>query len=67
MDFFFLFQLPHSMWSSWARDQIHATVAAYTRVEATPDPLIHCAGPDFNLHPDAAETLPTPLRHSGNF
>ena len=35
--FFFLFWQPRGIWSSWARDQIPATVAAYTAAVAMPD------------------------------
>ena len=40
---FFFFWPPHGTWSSWARDQIQATVATYTTAMATADPLTHCA------------------------
>ena len=33
----FLFWSPHSIWSSWTRDQIQATVATYAAA-AMPDP-----------------------------
>ena len=39
---FFLFWLPHSIWSSQARDQIQATAVTYARDAATPDLLTHC-------------------------
>ena len=42
---FFHFWPPSGMWSSWARDQIRATVATYAAAAAMPDPLTHCAGP----------------------
>ena len=37
------------MWSSWARDQIQATVVAYTAAVAGLGPLTHCAGPGIEL------------------
>ena len=43
--FFFFFNhfwLPRSIWSSWARDQIQATVVAYATAAAIPNPLTHC-------------------------
>ena len=30
---------------------------------AAPDPLIHCAGLGWKLHPGSAETLQIPLHH----
>ena len=41
--FFFLFCLPHSIWSSWARDHIWATVASYATAVATTRSLTHWA------------------------
>ena len=41
---FLLGVLPHSVWSSWARDQIQTTVVTYTTATAMTDPLTHCAG-----------------------
>ena len=41
--FFLLFWLPHGIWNSQARDQICATVVAYTTARAKPDPLTRCA------------------------
>ena len=43
--FFFLFWLPHSIWSSQARDQIQVTAGTYTTAAASLDPLTHCAQP----------------------
>ena len=37
--------IPHSIWSSWARDQIWGTVVTYLAAAAVLDPLTHCAGP----------------------
>ena len=34
----FLFWPPHSIWSSWARDHIWATVVTYASAMAMPDP-----------------------------
>ena len=48
----------------WARDQIWATVSAYTAAAATPDALTHCAGQGLNLHPGVAETPLILLSHS---
>ena len=62
--FFFLFWPPWGMWSSPARDQIWATFVTYAAASATPDPLTHCAGKGWNLHPAAAE-LQISLYHSG--
>ena len=36
--FFFLFWLPHGIWNSWARDQIHATAVTYATGAAMPEP-----------------------------
>ena len=62
------FWLPLGLWSSWARIQISAAVAA--QAAATPDPLTHCARPQgSNLCPGAAETLQhsrNSLQHSRN-
>ena len=33
------------IWSSRARDQIHAAASSYTTAQATLDPLTHCARP----------------------
>ena len=46
--FFFFFWPPHSIWSSWARDQIQAAAAA----TLDPDPTV--LGQEWNLHPGAA-------------
>ena len=44
--FVFVFLPPHSIWSSWARDQIQVTVVVHTTaVAGMLDPLTHCAGP----------------------
>ena len=42
--FCFLFWLPSGIWSSQARDQTWARVAAYAAAAAMPDSLTHCAG-----------------------
>ena len=42
---FFLFWQPHGMWSSWARDQIWASVVTYAAALATRDSLTHGSGP----------------------
>ena len=47
--FFFHFWLPHGIWSSWARDQIWATVTTYATALATIDPLTHYAKQGLNL------------------
>ena len=36
--FFFLFWLPHGIWSSQARDLIQATVTTFAAVVLMPDP-----------------------------
>ena len=36
---------PCGIWSSWARDQILATVVTYTAAAAMQDPLTHSAVP----------------------
>ena len=41
--FFSLFWLPHSIWTSQAKEQIRATGTTYAAAAATPDLLIHCA------------------------
>ena len=40
---YFLFGLPHCIWSSGARDQIRATIVTCVAAVAVPDPLTHCA------------------------
>ena len=60
---FFLFWLPHGIWSSRARDQIRATVATYAEAVTTADPLIHVPGQGLNLCPDTSEIL---FHHSRN-
>ena len=40
---FFLLWLPHSIWSSWARDQIWAAIVTCDTAAAMLDPLIYCA------------------------
>ena len=46
--YFFLFRPPHGIWSSWARDQIQATVVTYTAAIAMPDiyPTMWCQARD---------------------
>ena len=41
----FLFWPPHSIWSSWARNQIRAAVVTYAAAAAVPNLFTHCAGP----------------------
>ena len=41
--FFFLFWLPSGIWSSWARDQIPATVVTYHRKCGNTRSLTRCA------------------------
>ena len=43
--FFFFFGHPPITYSSWARDQIHASVATYAAAVAMADPLTQCAEP----------------------
>ena len=61
----FLFWPPHSIWSSWTRDQIQATVATYAAA-AMPDPSPTVWGWGSNLRPTPPETPPIPLSCSGN-
>ena len=56
--YYFLFWPLCSMWSSWARDQIHTAFVTCPKAAATLDPLTHCAGLGLNLSPGAAEMLP---------
>ena len=44
---FFSFLAPCGIWSSWARDQIQATVVTYVIPAAVLDPLTHWAGPEI--------------------
>ena len=69
--FLFLFCLnfwpPHGIQSSWARDQIWASVETYATAPTMLSLLTHCAGPALNLHPRAPEIPGTLLHHRGNF
>lgn len=47
---FFFFQLPCSIWSSQARDQIQTAVATCSAAVAVLGPLTHCAG--LGIHPE---------------
>ena len=71
--FFFLrFWPPQGIWSSWARNQIQATVmpqaTVVTQAEtvAMLDPWPTVPGWGSNLHPCAPEMLLGPLHHSRN-
>lgn len=66
LSFFFLFWLPHSIWSSWARDQIRAEAVTYTTAVAMPDPLTHFARPGIELCTNIPEMLQILLCFSGN-
>ena len=54
------------MWSSWAKDQIQATVATSATATATLDSLTHCAGLGIEACLGAPETLQILLCHSRN-
>ena len=62
--FLLFFWLPSCIWSSWARDQIQATVLTYTTAAATLD-LSPTAGPGIEPVPwRCSDTIP--LFHRGN-
>ena len=62
--FTFLFWPPRSTWSSWARDQIPATVLIFIIAAASPNPLTRCAEPGSEPAPwccrDTANPMGTP-------
>ena len=64
--FLYLFWLPHSVWSSQARDQIRASVGTYAATLAVLDPLTHCASWESSLHPGTTKMSPIPLHQSRN-
>ena len=65
-NFFFLFWLPHSIWSSQARGQIQATVSTYTAAVTTPYPLTHWAGMGIEPVSWCWRNTASPRCHSGN-
>ena len=64
--FFFFFWLPHSTWSSWARDQIWASAATQAAAVAMPDPQPTVLGQGSNLCPSAPKAPLIPLGYIGN-
>ena len=62
----FLLAIPKAYGSSWARDQIWATYAAYIIAVALPDPQTHCARLGIELAMPETSWIVNPLHYRGN-
>ena len=60
-EIFFFFWPPHGIWSSWARNQIQATVATYATAAAALDSLTHRARPGVEPSPHCCRDASDPV------